>query len=148
MPVDIVPVDFVSQAIVHLSLQANTFGKAFNLSNPATISWQHLMNWLQEWGYSLNLLPYQDWIAEAIARIRQTPDNALYPYLAFLTEISDQQMTVPEIYFRTNQLQFDCQNVMDGLKNSAIAYPVIDDQMLTTYFSYFINSGFLKPPAT
>ena len=146
MPVDLVPVDFVSQAIVHLSLQKNTFGKAFNLSNPSTISWQQLMNWLGEWGYSVQLLPYQEWISEAIARIRQTPDNALYPYLAFLTEPSDQQMTVPEIYFQTSRLQFDCQNVLNGLENSAIAYPPIDAELLTTYFSYFVNSGFLHSP--
>ena len=146
MPVDIVPVDFVSQAIVHLSRQNNAFGKAFNLSNPSTISWQQLMNWLREWGYSLQLLPYQQWISEAIDRIRLAPDNALYPYLAFLTEPSEQQMTVPEIYFRTNHLRFDCQNVVDGLVDSTIAYPTIEDKMLTTYFSYFINSGFLNSP--
>lgn len=146
MPVDLVPVDFVSQAIVHLSLQNNTFGKAFNLSNPSTISWHQLMDWLCEWGYSLKVLPYEEWISEAIARIRQSPDNALYPYLAFLTEPSEQQMTVPEIYFRTHQLQFDCQNVLDGLENSAIAYPAINQELLTTYFSYFVESGFLQAP--
>ncbi|HEY9763710.1 MAG TPA: amino acid adenylation domain-containing protein [Trichocoleus sp.] len=146
MPVDIVPVDFVSQAIVHLSQQEHTFSKAFNLSNPSTISWQQLMDWLRERGYPLRLLPYQEWISEAVPRIRLASDNALYPYLTFLTELSDQQMTVPEIYFRTSRLQFDCQNVMDGLANSAIAYPTIDDKMLTTYFSYFINNGFLNSP--
>lgn len=104
------------------------------------------MDWLREWGYAVQILPYREWLSEAIARIRQTPDNALYPYLAFLTEPSDQQMTVPEIYFQTNQLQFDCQNVLDGLRDSAIAYPAIDTELLTTYFSYFVHSGFLHAP--
>ncbi|MBD1909176.1 amino acid adenylation domain-containing protein [Leptolyngbya sp. FACHB-16] len=147
MPVDIVPVDFVSQTIVHLSKQACTVvGNAFNLSNPSTISWQHLMNWLRERGYPLRLLPYAEWIVEAIARIRSTPDNALYPYLTFLSEQADQGMTVPELYFQTNSLLFNCQNVMNGLANSEIFYPQIDEKLLTTYFSYFINSGFLPSP--
>lgn len=109
MPVDIVPVDFVSRAIVHLSQQKESFGQAFNLSNPSMLSWHQFLDWLRGFSYSLQSLSYQTWILKAIDRTRVTPDNALYPYLTFLTEQTESQMTVPEIYFRTNQLQFDCQ---------------------------------------
>ncbi|MBI4781728.1 MAG: amino acid adenylation domain-containing protein [Oscillatoriophycideae cyanobacterium NC_groundwater_1537_Pr4_S-0.65um_50_18] len=146
MPVDIVPVDFTSRAIVHLSQQNTSLGKAFNLSNPSALSWNQLIAWLCKFGYSLQMLSYSDWITEAVDRIRSMPDNALYPYLTFLTEKSELQMTVPEVYFQTNHLQFDGQNVIDGLAESSIAYPTIDHQLLTTYFSHFISSGFLEPP--
>ncbi|HEY9657121.1 MAG TPA: SDR family oxidoreductase, partial [Allocoleopsis sp.] len=147
MPVDITPVDFISRAIVHLSQQSTSLGKAYNFSNPHAISWNQLVNWIQRFGYPLQQIPYQQWIAEVSKCVPQAPEHALYPFLEFLTEPqSEHQMSVPEIYFQTKSIHFDCQTLMEGLINMTEVYPVVDDKLLNTYFSYFVRTGFLEAP--
>jgi thioester reductase-like protein len=149
MPIDVVPVDFISRAIVHLSQQSTSLGKAYNFSNPHTISWHQLVDWMRGFGYPVQQIPYPQWIAEVRRRVQQSPENALYPFLAFLTEpVPESQRSVPEIYFRTKSIRFDCQTLMDDLATMTSVYPSIDDQLLTTYFSYFVRTGFLEAPRT
>jgi amino acid adenylation domain-containing protein/thioester reductase-like protein len=145
MRADIVPIDYLSQALVYLSKQQPSFGKAFHLSNPRSMSWNQLVAWMQEFGYPIEHVSYQDWMAAVIDRV--TPDNALHPFLAFLCEkIPEQQKTVPELYFGAKSLNLDCQNVNDGLAGTTIVCPAVDHQLLSTYFSYFIRTGFLTAP--
>ncbi|MDC0835285.1 thioester reductase domain-containing protein [Geitlerinema sp. CS-897] len=147
MRVDIVPVDFLSRAIVRICRQKSSFDKAFHYSNPRAISWNQLIRWMQEFGYSIEQQPAQHWIAQTIDRLPQSPDNALYPFLPFFSErIPGQSMSVPETYFQTKPLKFDCQNTWDGLAGTDIICPPVDDKLLKTYFSYFIKTGFLPEP--
>ncbi|MBW4515829.1 MAG: amino acid adenylation domain-containing protein [Timaviella obliquedivisa GSE-PSE-MK23-08B] len=147
MPVDLTPIDYISQAIVHLSLQNTASEKAFNFSNPHTISWHQLVNWMNKFGYSIQEIPYEQWIAEIKEHIQHQPENALHPFSTFLFEkVTGQQMTIPEIYFQTHSIQFDCQPLVDELASLSAPYPAIDDILLTTYFQQFIHSGFLAPP--
>jgi amino acid adenylation domain-containing protein/thioester reductase-like protein len=147
MPVDLAPIDYISRAIVHLSLQDTASEKAFNFSNPQAISWHQLVNWMNKFGYSIQQIPYEQWIAEVRERIQHQSENALHPFSTFLFEkVAGQQMTIPEIYFQTNSIQFDCQTIVDGLAGLSDPYPPVDDTLLTTYFQQFIRSGFLAPP--
>ena len=147
MPIDIVPVDWISRAIVRLSQQNTSSGKVYNFSNPQAISWNQLVRWMCDWGYEIEQIPYQQWLEKVLDRVSLDRDHALHPFRAFLTEkIPEQQMSVPEIYFQTNSIRFDSQNVVKGLANTACTYPPIDDRLLSTYFSYLIHSGFLESP--
>jgi thioester reductase-like protein len=147
MPIDIVPVDWISRAIVRLSQQNTSSGKVYNFSNPQAISWNQLVRWMCDWGYEIEQISYQQWLEKVLDRVSLDRDHALHPFRAFLTEkIPEQQMSVPEIYFQTNSIRFDSQNVVKGLANTACTYPPIDDRLLSTYFSYLIHSGFLESP--
>ncbi|MDV2992973.1 MAG: D-alanine--D-alanyl carrier protein ligase [Chroococcidiopsis sp. SAG 2025] len=59
MRLDIVPVDYVSQAIVHLSRQHNSSGKVFHLTNSQSISWLELAKWMRTYGYSLQTVSHE-----------------------------------------------------------------------------------------
>ncbi|MEM8642975.1 MAG: thioester reductase domain-containing protein, partial [Cyanobacteria bacterium P01_G01_bin.54] len=146
MPIDLVPVDYISKGIVHLSLHQAT-GQAFNFANPQTILWNQLVDWMVTYGYRLQRMSYPDWLALVKSQVKPGSDSSLAPFLAFLTEPSPgSERTVPEIYFQTHTLQFDIQNLQQELANYAIApYPTVID-MLPIYFDYFISSGFLEPP--
>jgi hypothetical protein len=39
-----------------------------------------------------------------------------------------------------------CKNVISGLEGTSIVCPSINAQLLSTYFSYYIRSGFLEIP--
>lgn len=148
MPVDLTPVDFISQAIVHFSRQNTSSGAAYNFSNPQTISWNQLVDWIRAFGCPLQQISYQQWIEEVKQRVEKTPDNALYPFLSFLTEPHPEYgMSIPEIYFQTKSLHFNRQNLTNRLMNMNKVYPTVDDKLLNTYFSYFVRSGFLEAPS-
>ncbi|MBD3886057.1 amino acid adenylation domain-containing protein [Phormidium tenue FACHB-886] len=147
MPIDIVPVDWISRAIVHLSQKNDSSGKAFNFSNPQAITWNQLVNWMHNFSYEIEQVSYEYWLEKVLTYVRAVPEHALYPFLTFLSEKTpEQQMSVPEIYFRTNSIRFDSQNVRSGLANLPCDYPAVDDRLLLTYFSYLIHSGFLAAP--
>ncbi|MBW4614708.1 MAG: amino acid adenylation domain-containing protein [Desmonostoc vinosum HA7617-LM4] len=145
MPVDIIPVDYISKAIVHLSKQKNSLKRVFHLSNPQLMSWQELINWIRIFGYSIQQIPFKNWIKEVLNLVPNAPENALHSFVNFLSEpVSETQMSVPELYFTAHSLRFDCQNTLDGLTNTAINCPPVNDELLSTYFSYLIDNGFLK----
>ncbi|HYX15518.1 MAG TPA: amino acid adenylation domain-containing protein [Nostoc sp.] len=147
IPVDIVPVDYISQAIVQLSKQKSFNQRIFHISNPQSISWYQLAKWMQNFGYSIEIIPFQDWLSKVDFFLPTMPENALLPFLSFLFEkLPEQQQSIPEIYFQSKSLQFDSSNTFTGLVGSSITCPPVDDKLLNTYFSYFIDSGFLEPP--
>ncbi|MDM9580254.1 non-ribosomal peptide synthetase [Nostoc sp. GT001] len=147
MSVDIVPVDYISQAIIQLSRQKSLNQRIFHISNPQSISWNQLVNWMQNFGYSIEQISFQDWLSKVIFLLPNMSENALYPFFSFLFEkLQEHQQSIPEIYFQPKSLQFDSSNTFTGLVSSNITCPPVDDKLLNTYFSYFIHSGFLQPP--
>jgi thioester reductase-like protein len=137
MTLQIAPVDYVSRAIVHLSKQQESLGKTFHLVNPTPIQWVNLFNWIRDYGYPLQQVSYNKWKAKLVNQVRSSQDNALY---ALSPLVSD------SIIEKTRLPQFDCRDTLDGLAGTDIICPPIDSELLNTYFSYFIRSGFLGAP--
>jgi thioester reductase-like protein len=146
MPVDFTPVDYLSRAIVHLSRRETSAGQFYNFANPHAMWWNQLVDWLNDYGYALEQMPYSDWLALVKAEVTVSSDNALVPYLSFLTELSPEYpMTIPEIYFRTHQLQFENSNLHQDLADLQFPYPSAVS-LLPLYFSRFVEMGYLHPP--
>jgi amino acid adenylation domain-containing protein/thioester reductase-like protein len=147
MPIDTLPVDYLSRVIVHLSSKPESAGSTFNFSNPRSLMWTQLVDWMVQFGYSLKVVPYAQWLTTVKEQAQNRPEHPLYPFLSFLIDsLPGYQQSVPEIYFQTNLISFDTQNIQDGVADIASDFPALDDRLLTTYFSYFIRSGFLPTP--
>ncbi|MBD1813415.1 thioester reductase domain-containing protein [Microcoleus vaginatus DQ-U2] len=129
---DMTPVDYVSQAIVHLSKQKELVGKAFHLVNPHPISWNQLCDSIRSFGHSLERIPYEQWHCELLKVVDNSPENALHPLVSLFSDetVSAQTITLP---------CFDSQNVIDGLVGSCISCPPIDERLLNTYLSYLLK---------
>ncbi|MGH1396843.1 MAG: non-ribosomal peptide synthetase, partial [Trichormus sp.] len=141
--VDLTPVDYVSKAIVHLSKQPESLTKAFHLVNAHPIHLSKLIEWIKCFGYQLEQISYEKWRAELMNVTNSSSENALYPLVhLFDEEISEQQM--PD---QTKQRQFDCQNTLNGLVGTSIICSTVNAELLSTYFSYFISSGYLSVPS-
>jgi len=54
--INLVPVDYVSQSIVKLSLQERSLGQAFHLANPYSTSWNTLGEIMRSIGYPMQLM--------------------------------------------------------------------------------------------
>jgi thioester reductase-like protein len=144
---DISPVDYVSQGIVHLSRQAETLGKTFHLNNPQALHWQQLIEYIQTRGYVINQVSYQEWLQKINQEIVKNRQNPLYPLLPFFSKTySEEKLTILETYQKTKKPEINCQNTLKALSNTAIKCPPVNHQLLDTYFTYFTTSNFLQTP--
>lgn len=138
--VDITPIDYGIQAIVHLSRQQKSFNKTFHLVNPQPIHWEALFKLVQNQGYSLTKLSYRQWHSNLLEQLTHSPSHVLSPFLSFLSSTETQ----PSIFERLNLSKIDCQNALAGLADTSIECPSVNKKLLNTYFSYFIHSGFVS----
>ncbi len=141
---DMSPVDYVSKAIVYLSRQKESIGKAFNLQHPQPAALKMLVEWIRSFGYSVEMIPYEKWQSELINNVSSV-DNPLYTLRPFLLERwSDEQLTIPDLYLQARRPHISCQDTLHALAGSSIACPPIDSQLFLTYTAYLIQSGFLN----
>jgi len=137
MELQIAPIDYASRAIIYLSKQQASMGKTFHLVNPYPIMWSQLFDWMNDFGYPLQQIPYDRWKAKLLDEVKTSSDNALYSFSSFFSESFMESSKLPH---------FDCQNTLDALDGTSISCPPIDAQLLKTYFAYFVKSGFLDAP--
>ncbi|WP_414548496.1 thioester reductase domain-containing protein [Anabaena sp. CCY 0017] len=140
---DMSPVDYVSKAVVYLSRQKESIGKAFHLQHPQPISLKDLVEWVRSFGYPVEMIPYEQWQSELINNVSSV-ENPLYTLRPFLLERwSDEQVTIPDLYLQARRPTISCQATLKALTGSSIVCPPIDSQLLMTYTSYLVKTGFL-----
>jgi thioester reductase-like protein len=140
---DLSPVDYNSRAIVYLSRQQSSFGKAFHLQNPQLLHWNQLVEFICSMGYPIEPVSYVEWQT----RLSQQRDNPLYPLLPFFQhKWSDEQLTYIELNEQGKRPEIGYEDTLIALANSSIVCPPLDPKLLSVYFSYFIRSGFLEAP--
>ncbi|BAY26129.1 amino acid adenylation domain protein [Calothrix sp. NIES-2100] len=143
--VNITPIDYASKAIVHLSRQRESLGRAFHIVNSHPLSWKQLVSEIRNLGYSIQVMPYEQWQAELL-KLEKSQENVLTPIRSLFTEKNAQtKMTYLETFLLTSQA-FDCENTLNGLIGTSIVCPHVDSTVMNAYFSYFIQSGFLESP--
>ena len=134
----LLPVDYVSKAIVHLSQQQKSLGKAFHLLNPQLLNLKMLFNSILSFGYPLEQISHEQWYAELLKISEHFPNHPLYPLIPFFITSNQTQ--------NFKELKFDCENTLNELTNNSIFCPPIDKQLLNTYVSYLIRIGFIQNP--
>ncbi|MFP4099133.1 non-ribosomal peptide synthetase family protein [Coleofasciculus sp.] len=138
---NIAPIDYVSRAIVYLSRQKESLGKAFHLVNPNPLDSGLLINSIRSLGYPIHQVSYNQWQTKLLNIAKHSPEHALYPLLPFFPARESKAETS-----NLGILIFDDQNTRGTLADSSIVCSPIDHNLLHTYFSYLISSGSLHPP--
>ncbi|MCH2049459.1 MAG: thioester reductase domain-containing protein [Trichodesmium sp. ALOHA_ZT_67] len=131
----IVSIDYVSQAIINLSLQEKSLGKTFHVSNPQAISWIDLMTKVSSLGYSLKEIDYQQWLRELEDYVSTQTDNELVGLVKHLKNFQ-YNIFSPRAYFDTSLTK-------EGLADTSTTCHQVDKKLLQVYFSYLIKSGYL-----
>ncbi|WP_427160473.1 thioester reductase domain-containing protein [Aliinostoc sp. HNIBRCY26] len=140
---DMSPVDYVSKAIVHLSMQKDAIGQAFHLQHPEPVGLNVLVDWIRSFGYQIDILPYEEWQAKLIESATST-DNPLYTLRPFLLERwSDEQLTIPDLYLKARRPHISCEETVKALAGSGVSCAPIDGKLFMTYTAYLIQNGFL-----
>ncbi|OKH26445.1 type I polyketide synthase [Chroogloeocystis siderophila] len=140
---DLSTVDYNSRAIVHLSRQKESLGKAFHLQNPHPLHWSKLVDIICAWGYPIDPISYEAWQV----KLSNDRKNPLYPLLPFFCQKwSKEQRTYIELNQQDRRPRISCQETLSALTGTSIVCHPLDSKLLDTYFSYFIRSGFLNVP--
>jgi thioester reductase-like protein len=136
MLLDIIPVDYVSEAIVHLSQKPEFVGGAFHLIHPQPVSSNLLFEQLGLMGYSIQRIPYERWYSQLLEIAKGSPGHALYPLVSLFSSTSSQKAKE-----KSMNLKFDCKNTIEGLAETSINCPPIDANLLKTYISQLIQKA-------
>lgn len=140
---DMSPVDYVSKAIVYLSRQKQSIGQAFHLQHPQPISLKDLVEWVRSFGYPIEMISYEEWQSKLINDVSSV-ENPLYTLRPFLLERwSDEQVTIPDLYLQARRPIISCHATLKALEGSGVACPPINSELLMTYTSYLVQTGFL-----
>ena len=132
---NIVPVDYVSRAIVHLSQQPGAIGQVFHLTNPNPTQLNNVIDWAGSLGATLQEVSYRTWRTSLIKQAEQGVENELLSLLPLFSSDRPEQI----------EQQVDCQNTLRYLANSDIVCPSIDRRLIETYVAYLLDTSFLEP---
>jgi thioester reductase-like protein len=151
MPIELVPVDYVARAIVHLSQKPESLGSAFHLANPYPVSWGEFVERLRRLGVKLEELDPEPWMAELLRFARRTPANYLNPMVPLLpgdlvAKLENLETTaVPATSsIQVTPFYIDCTRALAALKDTGVnCLPV--RELLDIYLSYFVGAGLLVP---
>ncbi len=136
MHVDIAPVDYVAQALVHLIFRGNPLGRAYHLTNPEPSHMSQALTFLRSLGYRFTEMPF----AELRDRLIHSPgfaQNALFPYQAALQEMDSYSLELP---------RYDTTQTKRALAGAGIACPPADETLFGTYIDYLQEIGFIPEP--
>jgi amino acid adenylation domain-containing protein/thioester reductase-like protein len=131
--VEITPVDYLTKTLICLSQQPKSLGKAFHLMNSHSAPWSQFIKCIRSLGYPLQQLSYEDWQAELLRNTQISSDNALYSAISLAENNTSSQSRANA----TSSLKFDCQNTLNGLADTAIRWPEVDDKLLQAFFANF-----------
>ena len=140
--VEAVPVDYAASALVRISLVPASIGKTFHFANPHTLPWNQLIAWIGSVGYPIRKVSYEEWKIELLRDAKVSSANAMYPLVPLLQEPSSQE----RLFSSSGTPRFSCKNTEEGLSGTGIECPPLDAQLLATYFTNFVQNGFLPPP--
>jgi thioester reductase-like protein len=141
--VDATPVDYVSRAIVHLSLQDESIGRAFHLYNPSPVRVGDVLENARTLGYPLDAVPAEHWLTEARRQLADAPENPLYPMLPLIEERAAREAAAPT---PSGVFEPDRSNTERGLAGTSIACPPVDAALVGVYLGWFAKRGLVAPP--
>jgi len=131
--VDVVPIDYVSRALVHLSLQKHTMGEKYNLVNATPVRWIEMVQMIREAGYPLSTESFDDW-RERLRRERQ--QNRSNPMIPLLPMFDDRPLFSNRCY--------SGKKVAECLRETDIRCHPMDTKLFTTYLMNLVRQGVLQ----
>lgn len=129
---DLVPVDFVAEAIVALGERAKVDGSIFHVTSGAPVPFARIVEVARRRGYHVDWLGYDAWLERLEG---EGEGNALGPLTPWIRQAR------PFV-----DVRYDRSELTRALAEGAVRCPAIDDALLERYFDAFVRAEFLAPP--
>ena len=121
---DVVPVDYVADAVTALAWGENTHGKTFHLQHPEPMLLTSLLSQIAEATGEWRVLPMQDWLAQ----LEQDPGNPLQPMLPFFQRSwGSDGLTYPERNCVGQRARPSCVQTTEALSKHGVRCPPWDE---------------------
>lgn len=162
---DMTPVDYVSRAVVHLSLSADAAGNVFHLINQQRVHLRELVAAIRSSGYPVEQVGYDRWRAELLGRAERSTGRAGYSLLPLFSASGsagdpsaedqlesngsttvDQIGTIMAAQYAARSVEFDDHHARAGLAGSSITCPRVDGDVLARYLAYLASVGSIPAP--
>jgi thioester reductase-like protein len=130
---EMTPVDFVAAAILHVASDPGAFGGTYHLANPDPPPADEVFDLLEEGGYPLERLPYEDWLQ----RVDAAPPEEGSP-----GEIVGAAAPASDELREDNT--YEDRNTCHALGHDGPTRPAIDVTLMETYASYFAEQGWIE----
>jgi myxalamid-type nonribosomal peptide synthetase MxaA len=142
--VEAVPVDFTAEAIIHASLQAESFAKVyFHIGNSNAIPLNGLYDWVRSFGYKFDVIDYDDAVRLSREVDTSSPLFTLSPIMTGPSELHD-SMRMPA--YSAIDPASEYRNLTEALRDSGISCPRVDEQFVHSMLGYLVDAGYLPQP--
>jgi thioester reductase-like protein len=139
---DMLPVDYLAKAIVHLARQPESIGRRFHLIHSRPVLSDLLFEACAAEGYPIRRVPYAEWHRALMQIARGDPAHPLYPLVALFAtrDAADGPAAIID-------LPFDTRNSREALAGAPFAEPALDLSLFRTYLRAFIRAGAIPEKA-
>lgn len=135
---NLTPVNFIVEAMWLISTKKDFINKQYNLFNPKAIHYSDIFKILQELGYKMKMMNYDEWRHLLIKESLKEGEEKLLA-LVPLFEMLDLTKENQHVNYRND-------NVKEALKDS-LKIPEIDKKLIKLYVDYYVKIGYLPPYA-
>ncbi|MEV5986977.1 amino acid adenylation domain-containing protein [Streptomyces sp. NPDC052051] len=147
LPLDFVPVDFLTEAVVHIATGHRTDHRTYHLTNPRPASLTDMLDRMDTHGHRIERLPYEEWVGELVRHVAQHPTSPTAPFVSLCVDRCKQaDMSVKEMYFEGTFPTVGRANVERDLATTGLHCPPVDAELLDRYLEYFYATGYIERP--
>ena len=134
--IEFIPVDYVSQSIVALSLRKDSWNRNYHLCTNQLNDLKQIYEWMKRYGFKVETLPYAEWKKELIKRVSES--EKMFTAKAMLPFIPE-DMSEWDV-----EIVYDNTNVKNGLRGMDMPTSIVTEEVFTKYLDYFVETKFFE----
>ncbi|MET7615514.1 thioester reductase domain-containing protein [Streptomyces sp. NPDC005408] len=131
LDMNMVPVDYVSAAIVAISRDPASTGRAFHEVSPGSLDSNEILGLIRSSGYELKEVSIIKWMKAISADV----NNSMYPLMAMIVDLEKVEVA-----------EFADGDTREFLSGSGVQCPSIDEKVFAAYVAYFVRHDVLPDP--
>ncbi|MEV6683837.1 amino acid adenylation domain-containing protein [Streptomyces sp. NPDC051130] len=142
---DVIPVDYVASAIVHISGKREAIDGFYHLFNPAPVPLLTFCDWIKSYGYEFDIVPFEEGRRRALG---VGPSHLLYPLVPLIKDAeAEPHRALDPKYMDEVQPALECAETLRMLAGSDIACPPTTEADAHAVMDYLVRTGFMPAPA-
>ncbi len=133
------PVDYIANAIAHISRKKDAIDKNFHLINPVPVSLNYMVRSIRRCGYPVKYISFRSWKRRMDS---SKNENALSLLECLFTEGTQSNPGILR-HFTGRNTRYSTSNTHLLLSDSNITCPQVDTRFIAKYLRYFRDQGYI-----
>lgn len=151
LPLDMLPVDYLTKLMVYLSLRSENIGKTFHHIHTEPVTSAVLFDSCRQKGLQIERVPYAEWHRELLTIAADDPQHPLYPLVALFSsrDVDDSKSSANHDKATGNnpgaedlslvELPFDTSQMQAARQQAPFAQPALDHTLFTCYIDALLR---------